>query len=84
MKSSSYMLSWTSPPMNATQNDFIQRRVTSSNLQQAEKANAGDEFEFEHHIVTVEEFKGTVVQDLSSCLMVSLTPPVVSNFSLRY
>lgn len=37
-------------------------------LQRADTVSTGDELEFEHHLVTVEEFKGRVVQDLSSII----------------
>lgn len=37
-------------------------------LQRAERVNEGDELEFEHHLVTVEEFKGRVVQDLTAII----------------
>jgi len=35
-------------------------------LQRVDKVNVGDEFEFEHHLVTIEEFKGRVVQAIIS------------------
>jgi len=47
-------------------------------LQRADKVNAGDEFEFEHHLVTVEEFKGTVFQDLSAIIS-----PIVERRQVR-
>lgn len=37
-------------------------------LQQAPTVNEGDEFEFENHLVTVEEFIGRVIQDLASIM----------------
>lgn len=37
-------------------------------LQRADKVNEGDEFEFEHHLVTVEEFVGRMVQDLAAII----------------
>ncbi|RPB24114.1 hypothetical protein L211DRAFT_207311 [Terfezia boudieri ATCC MYA-4762] len=48
--------------------DETRALVCDMYLQRADKVNAGDELEFEHHLVTVEEFKGTVVQDLSAII----------------
>lgn len=48
--------------------DETRALVCDMYLQRADKVNAGDELEFEHHLVTVEEFKGTVVQDLNAII----------------
>lgn len=37
-------------------------------LQQGSAVNEGDEFEFENHLVTVEESIGSTIQDLSSIM----------------
>ncbi|KAF8418945.1 hypothetical protein EV426DRAFT_298986 [Tirmania nivea] len=48
--------------------DETRTLVCDMYLQRADKVNTGDEFEFEHHLVTVEEFKGRVIQDLSALI----------------